>query len=308
MFHARHQSTGRLVDAEDLWDWDEADMRDFVCPDCESTVFPRSYRPENIPRPHFMARPKCPDWCESNGLASLIERARTERIEDVDGQFPGYMPQRLLVDLPERARPAVGGGGEGVVTAMPDGQNAGEPKARRRRPPVTSSFREICRAYIHYPNNRDQPLAIEGIPGSSYDTVFWRLSLSKKERKLIRYRDGHLFYAPIGWPKPIESDDRLVVALDVKEWVASADGKKSVPGRSYQIEVHWADWTTRQRHALLREIETARREAMDAKKEGKRLVSYLFFFGEQQGDDAATVHVTRRRLVCALGDELPAKK
>lgn len=300
MYHAIYTPTGDLVDAEDLWDWEGFDPNAFACPDCETRVFPRSYKPENEPRAHFAARPKCPDWCDSNGVAGLIERAQRVRLTDADGNFPGVMPGRLRVDLVEQEdevrngrRPAERAGGV-------HGQGVARHQGGGRRQATTASFRQVCRAFLDYPHDRDQPLAFDEVPGHSYATVFWRL----RHGPLRVYGRAHLFFAPLSWSRPVATEGSLTVALDAKEWLPSEDGSSRKPGRNYVAKVDWSEWPRRRRNALEREIETARREAIDAKNAGKARTSYLFFVGEQLGDDLTMFHVRHRKLLCALSGAL----
>lgn len=293
MFRATNIHTGLDVDAEDLWSMEPIDTDGFVCPDCGSKVYPTSYRPENLRRAHFAAKPKCPPWCPSNGEADLLKKARTESLTALDGSFPGYMPSTFrLPAAPAPAGPTEAGGG-----AAADGQGHRAPAPTpepgpRLRPRVTTSFRDICRAYLNFPNDRQRELHFLDLYGATYDEVIWRLRA--KQDRLIRYPIPHLFYGPIGWRAPETNDDCALIEMDVKVW---QDGK---PGQAYRVKLPWRDWTQRQRNALLKEVQTASEEARELKKSGSKDRSLLFFVGQQEPGDEATFVVTERKLICCL--------
>jgi len=292
MFRATNIHTGLDVDAEDLWSMEPVDPDGFVCPDCGSKVYPTSYRPENLRRAHFAAKPKCPAWCPSNGEADLLKQARTQSLTAEDGSFPGYMPAGFR--LP--SEPAVAAAPAGSGAAIEGGAGRRAPTAPepgvRQRSRVTTSFRDICRAYLHFPHDRHRELHFLDLYGATYDEVVWRLRA--KQDRLIRYPIPHLFYGPIGWRVPETTDEYALIETDVKLW---QEGK---PGQAYRVKVRWADWTQRQRNALLKELTTASEEAKELKKAGSTERSLLFFVGQQEKDDDATFVVTERRLICCL--------
>jgi hypothetical protein len=303
MFRATNIHTGLDVDAEDLWSMEPIDADGFVCPDCGSKVYPTSYRPENLRRAHFAAKPKCPPWCPSNGEADLLKQARTQSLTAEDGSFPGYMPAafRLPVEPAGAAAPAATG------VAAKDGPGRRAPttapeQGARQRSRITTSFRDICRAYLNFPHDRHRELRFLDLYGGTYDEVVWRLRT--KQDRLIRYPIPHLFYGPIGWRAPEETDDHALIETDVKVW---QDGK---PGQAYRVKVPWADWTPRQRNALLKELRTASDEAKELKKSGSKDRSLLFFVGQQEPGDDATFVVADRKLICCLTgpDVRPAAK
>ncbi|WNL47504.1 hypothetical protein RKE25_07685 [Dyella sp. BiH032] len=293
MFRATHIHTGLDVDAEDLWSMEPIDPDGFVCPDCGSKVYPTSYRPENLRRAHFAAKPKCPPWCPSNGETDLLKQARTHSLTAEDGSFPGYMPSGFRLPADPADAPASAGAG----TAAEGGPGRRAPAAApepgaRQRPRITTSFRDICRAYLNFPNDRHRALQFLDLYGSTYDEVVWRLRA--RQDRLIRYPIPHLFYGPIGWRAPEETDEYALIETDVKVW---QDGK---PGQAYRVKVRWGDWTPRQRNALLKEVRTASEEAKELKKSGSKDRSLLFFVGEQEKGDDATFVVRERKLICCL--------
>lgn len=292
MFRATNIHTGQDVDAEDLWSMEPIDADGFVCPDCGSKVYPTSYRPENLRRAHFAAKPKCPPWCPSNGEAELLAKARTQSLTAEDGSFPGYMPAGFRMPTEPVAAEAIGGD---AGTAEGQGRRAPAAAAEqspRQRARITTSFRDICRAYLNFPNDRQRELRFLDLYGATYDEVIWRLRT--KQDRLIRYPIAHLFFGPIGWRAPETSDEHALIETDVKVW---QDGK---PGQAYQVKVLWADWTQRQRNALLKEMQTASEEARELKKAGSKERSLLFFVGQQEKGDDATFVVTERKLICCL--------
>ena len=293
MFRATNIHTGLDVDAEDLWSMEPVDPDGFACPDCGSKVYPTSYRPENLRRAHFAAKPKCPPWCPSNGEADLLKQARTQSLTAADGSFPGYMPAGFRMPAEAAGAPLPAGAG----AAMDTGQGRRAPVAApepgaRQQPRITTSFRDICRAYLNFPNDRQRELRFLDLYGSTYDEVIWRLRA--RQDRLIRYPIPHLFYGPIGWRAPEVTDEYALIETDVKVW---QDGK---PGQAYQVKVRWADWTQRQRNALLKELRTASEEAKELKKSGSKDRSLLFFVGEQEKGDDAVFVVKERKLICCL--------
>ncbi|MBT2748290.1 MULTISPECIES: hypothetical protein [unclassified Lysobacter] len=295
MDRAWDKVAGKDVDAEDLWQIEKVDRDRYECIDCRIPVWPASYQPENKVRPYFRRSKDHEAWCDVEGELALIKRAKTERLVDERGSFPGKMPNRLDLRNDATRTDPEGDLVEAGHRIHVRREGAGGTTGRSRHTTAASSIRRICRAYLNFPNNRDQPLSIDGLVGVTYAQVVRML----ETQRIIRYDTQRLRYAELAWAKPASTEEFLEVPLSA--------GRRDKTGRvieAYRVRVRWAGWSKRARTSFETDIEVSRTESIEAKRNERLERSWLFFIGRQDADDQTLFHVEDQRLICSLSAEL----
>lgn len=290
---ARDKVTGTEVDAEELWQVEKVDKDRYECTDCGIPVWPASYQPENKVRPYFRRSKDHESWCNIEGEVALIRRAKTERLVDERGSFPGRMPNRLDLRNGATRTDPEGEPVGGRIHVRREGADG--TTGRSRYATAASTIRRICRAYLNYPNNRDQPLSIDGLVGVTYAQVVRMM----ETQRIIRYDTQRLRYAELAWAKPVSTEEFIEVPLSA--------GRRDQTGRvieGYRVRVHWAAWSKRMRTSFETDIEVSRNESIEAKKNERYERSWLFFIGKQDADDLSVFHVWDQRLICSLSAQL----
>lgn len=297
MDSALDKYTGAIVEAEDLWLVDYVDKSRYICRGCGATVTPASYMPHNKVRPYFThGRKSYEVTCDVDGEVQLIARARTSRVTDPHGYFPGSVPDRLV--LQDRRRVVAKAFDDKIALPANRGvevsQSRGASIEARNRRYTASTIRPICRTFVRYPFDRDLPLHISGLAGDTYDRVFRQL----KRDEITSYANEHIFYAPIRWSKAIETNDHLDIILDFGGW-----GNNSLV-TPYRVRVSWGNWSTHMKNYTKNEIEVARREAITSSKNGENKKGWLFFIGRQDDSDKGLFLVNDHHLICCLVVEM----
>lgn len=296
MDKARDKMTGEIVDAEQLWLATSVDKSRYSCPGCGTQVLPAAYGPDCKVKPYFSARatphqagcpfaspPEAPDPTKtahrtSPSAASTIIRQLS---------FPGRL--RLREPLASREpRPA-----------LPHGAPSTEPRSVKqnatRRPGAwtASTIRPLCQTFTSYPGARELPLSVPGINGATYGEIFWQL----KKNAVVKYRENHLFFAPINWARPDDTQAALEITLAAGDWA----GAHRV--RPYRVQVLWEEWTYAQRAAIRQEIANGRKSSIGAKERKERNKAWLFFLGCQDENDFSLFTVDDPSLVyCMVAD------
>jgi hypothetical protein len=292
MESARDKITGEIIDAEQLWIIRPVDKTRYICRGCDITVTPSSYEPHNKVRPYFSARKTQhqPD-CDVDGEAKLVEQAKKTRVSTPLEGFPGAFPDKLQL---RETRPVADNGNATsspqASTGKPAGSSGSVATGQKERRWTAQTIRPLCKTFINYPFDRHLPLTIPGLRGTTYEQIFWRL----KQNEITRYRESRLFYVPISWSKPVQTDDELEIKLGAGEW----QEKKLT--RPYRVRVQWKDWSAAKRNYTLKEIEVARQEAIDANKSGASEKGWLFFLGRQDDADDSLFLVDDHRLICCV--------
>jgi hypothetical protein len=296
---ARDRVTGALVSAEDLWFLGAVDHERYICPFCGARVIPASYRlGRNKVRPYFsISTGEHALECERQNEARLFLRALTERISSSDGVFPVPYPSQLLFaadgDPPQppstRIRRATSSSASGRAPSRERSRGASLGHA------TVSSLRPLCRFYLRFPYDRDLPLHVPSVEGKSYDTIFTAID----RRRLQRYPGPRIFYAPMRWASPFVTESFLDLPLDAGE---RAPNFRLLDGRHHRLRIEWQLWSDLQRQGLRAELEVARQEAIDAKKDPARRgeQGWVFFLGEQDAADARLFRLNDHRLVACL--------
>ncbi|MBD9574800.1 hypothetical protein IB260_05705 [Pseudomonas sp. PDM23] len=291
-------ATQRTVEADDLMLLKHVDTYGYVCHghECGIQVFPRSYRPENLQRPHF-SLPKGATHepnCDVKGEDELRSRGKKGSIAGELETSPGLSPASLrLVDTRVVVSPlatAVGGNSHSGSRSTTPGEARHKPAGRR----AANSIRPICRAFLEFPYDRHLPLHIDRINTTTYQTVFKRL----RGEGIKAFPQQRIFYEKLAWGVAQESEEGLLIPLDAGEW----ENKLLV--RPYRVLVRWADWSQTARTRLRNELELARRENMAADKAKAEKKTFLFFIGAQNPNELSQFVVSDQRLICSAHGEL----
>ncbi|CAM2837814.1 hypothetical protein [Legionella worsleiensis] len=292
MDSARDISTGKIIEAEQLWLLSPINANNYICRGCNAIVTPCSYHPQNKKRPYFSAKQGHKIDCDVDGEIELVKRARKERITTQDG-FPGNFPRKLVL---HDKRPVVAAicKGSSHISESQSIQFKLINTENNDHCRTVSTIRQICRVFINFPFDRDLPLTVPGISSNTYQYVFWSL----KRNQIILYPQLKIFYAPISWKALVVDSDHLDIQLNAGEW-----GEKGF-SCSYKVRINWKDWGTAKRNYVTKEIEIARLEAIEADKRGDKQKGWLFFIGKQDSIDPSIFHVEDHRLICCLVAEM----
>lgn len=294
MDSAKDRYSGQIVSGEELWLITPVDKEGYLCRGCNVPVNPVSFEKGLKIRPHFREYSKYPhkDWCKIEGEKELVRLGRKQRVTQEQG-FPGSFPYKLEVVSKK-------------ITAN-DNQEASEYKnkiiknthdlkqtstSQSTSKWIARTIRPICKTYHNFPHDRDLPLFISGLDGSTYGDVIRRLS----SQKIVEYKRNHLFYAPISWKKVKKDEFGIIVELSYGYWV---DKKLLNP---YKIKVNTNGWGQSKINYVLEELEVARHEAMQSKRKNKttKMKSWLFFIGEQSLTSLNTFIINDHRFICCL--------
>lgn len=298
MDNALDCATQEIVEADDLKLLEHVDTYGYVCHGhaCGVRVFPRSYRPENLQRPHF-SLPKgqahAPD-CDVKGEDDLRARGKKGSIAKELETSPGLSPASLrLIEtrvITDPIAAPVGAHAQGGSRSTAPGETRQRPAGRR----AANSIRPICRAFLAFPYDRHLPLQIDGIQTTTYQTVFKKL----RSEGIETFPQQRIFYAELSWKAAQESDDSLLIQLNAGE---RKDGQLV---RRYCVLVQWAAWTQTARTRLKNELEIARKENMTAAKAKADERTYLFVIGTQNPEDLSQFVVSDQRLICTVHNHL----
>jgi hypothetical protein len=297
MDSALDKITRNIIDAESLYVNRPVDKDRYLCRGCEIPVTPASYEPHNQVRAYFTANKQAHrPGCDVDGEMKLLTRARKERVTSPITGFPASYPSELvLLDTREQVE-------NGDLPLSKAGSRSGTPVAsvgqdnapRHRKSWTARTIRPLARTFVKFPFDRDLALKVPGIDGGKYYQVFRRV----KSDEIVPYMKRQIFYAPISWSKPLETETALEIALGAGEW----EGKKLV--RPYRLQVQWRDWSSFCKSAVTREIEIARLEAIEAGKANRNVKGWIFFLGHQSADDLTQFFVEQYELICCLAAEM----
>lgn len=292
MDNARDRVTQEIVEAEDLKLLASVNSDGYLCSGCNTQVFPRSYRPENLYRAHFFILDPHGQGCGVEGEKKVIARGKRGSVQHELETSPGLSPARLqLIDARTIVDPALPRTEQRTQSVSQ--QDATGNTARREGRRAANSIRPICRAFLRFPYDRHLSLEVPGVAPTTYQTAFKKL----RSKGFERFAQARVFYGELAWSQAIESPEHLTISLNAGEWV---EGELS----HYQVLVHWREWSAVACARLRNELEVARKEGMDAKKAKQTSRSYLFFVGDQDDKNPALFHVLDHRLVCTLHGDL----
>lgn len=301
MDSARDKETRDVIDAETLWDIHLVDKNRYECHGCGIQVWPASYEKGfNKRRPYFSLRHnKHIEPCGVDGIEKVIAIAKDQRV-GTDYGFPVPFPNKLVL---ETERPVVvpdsGNASAGTVTGS--GTSSSSKQGQSYHGHTVKTIRPICRIFMEFPNDRESlPLSIPGCPGSTYETVFYRLAFNGIRRLTESTR---LFWAPLRWNAPEIDDEYSEWQLGAGTW----NKETNKPTNFYRVRIQWADWTERQRETLRHEVEVAREEVKGKKDQGAK--AWIFFVGTQDAEDQALIVANHYPLVaCRVGELIYPKR
>ncbi|RPD83950.1 hypothetical protein EGK75_11870 [Neisseria weixii] len=291
MESAIDKHTGKIIDAEQLWELDFVDSYGYLCRGCHIQVTPCSFRAENKKRPYFSAKLGHKPDCDVEGDAEIVKKAKKQRIS-TDRGFPASFPNRLLLKDTREVTSSTEAPAAISAYRTRAGRTEGTDTVKRTRTWAAQTIRSICRVFLNYPYDRDLPLSIPDINGKTYQEIFWRLS----NKGIVQYKEPHIFYAPISWHKLNQTEAYLEIQTGCGRW----ENSKLI--ESYQIRVNWKDWRAKKRSVVLQEIEAARLECIQAR--GSKRKGWLFFIGIQDKGNPGVFYVTDHRLICCIVDEM----
>lgn len=292
MESARDKHTGEIVEAENLWMLDDVDTDGYECWGCGITMQPAAWEKDKKVRAYFKKKrhtKHLPD-CDADAENAVVRQGQKKSVRHILDSAPGLSPSGLkLIDK----RPTIdldltGGASKPSSTRLASSSSSeGNAPTRESRRQV-NSIRQICRAFIRFPHDRDMSLSVPGVAGHNYMTIF------KKIKPPIQpYPDAKIFYAQLLWQRLSYDDEMLIIPLS-GEW----EGGK--PSRIYQIHIEWAHWSKAKRTVLRKELEAAQAEAKEAKDKGQQDKAWVFFMGEQVVDNQEIFYVTDYRLICSI--------
>lgn len=290
MDSARDTTTNQIIEAEFLWELEVVDKERYACIGCGTQVWPASYkRGVNKKRPYFTLGSNGAhiEPCDIDGEEEVVKRAKVERIGTVEG-FPLPYPNKLvLTDERQVVRPS-----NTLLTNVahkPQSRGDSSRGHRANHGHTVKTLRPIAKAFIKYPHDRETlPLQIPNCEGVTFSSVFWRLN------KLMKFRSPtHLFYAPLHWKAPSNSETHAEWQLNAGDW----DAVNNRRGTCFKVKVDWSNWSPTQRNTLLHEIEVAREVA---KESGGAINAWLFFVATQDAYDQTLLSVNRYQLICCI--------
>lgn len=292
MDSAREKSSGKIVEAESLWDLELVNTQAYECHGCGIQVFPASYgKGENRTRPYFSHRAQVhAQDCDIDGRIAVDVRARAliERVGRSEG-FPVPFPDRVVLD--ERATQPPSGDGIGTADDGWPRTRANEGAGPRGYHGHTvNTIRPLCRTYIDFPHDRAHlQVSVPGCSATTYASLFARLP---RGEVLLFPAATNLYCAPLLWSEPIVCESYVEWRVDAGEWDQESNRRSE---RSYRVRVHWAQWTTRQRSTVLHDVEVCRAEVIGSKRR-----AWLFCVGVQSALDPTLLVVHDHRLICGL--------
>lgn len=292
MESARDKRTGEIIEAETLWMLEHVDKDGYECWGCGIDMYPSSWKKENKKRPSFNKMPGKEHLihCDADAEREVISQGQTQSVRQQLDSSPGLSPSGLvLIEKRPATAPNLGNGINGPTSVhsptVAAGHGNGPQRTSRRK---AQSIRPICRAFIHFPHDRNISLEIPGIEADNYLTVFKRLG-----SPIQKYPDTKIFYSELLWLPITQSEERLIIPL-AGEW------EERRPSKSYQLHVEWKSWSQAKKTMLLNELEAAKEEGKQARRVGRKDKAWVFFIGEQNADHLETFYVSDFRLICSI--------
>lgn len=296
MESARNKHTGEKVEAEDLWLLDDIDTSGYVCWGCGIEMYPSAWQKGSKKRPSFNKMPgKEHINCDAEAESTVVKQGQKKSVRHLLDSAPGLMPAGLkLIERRPIVDPSTVGSENNpssTRSASPASVEGNAPMRQSRRP--VNAIRQICRAFIRFPHDRDMSLNIPGIDTDTYMTVFKKL-----KDPIQLYPELRIFYSQLLWQKFEQDDSRIIIPLS-GEWTKDKSGKPK-PSRSYKLHVEWGNWSKPKRTMLLNELETVQEEAKEAANNKAKERAQVFFIGEQDADNPEIFYCTDYRLICSI--------
>ncbi|MEA1063470.1 hypothetical protein [Erwinia sp. HR93] len=268
------------VYSDELWALEEIDTSGYVCWGCGIPVYPAAYAKRNAQRPHFrLYRNTAHRYgCHANTEMGIIEHGRRSSVREHLEKSSDLSPAGL------------------ALTPANTGKDRGEARLRNGSAAITTSreyaatLRPICRAFIHFPHDRDMSLRVPNAVGNTYATIFKKLPA-----ELPRiFPENKIFYSKLSNSRLIPEADSLLLHLAPYAW----EGRK--PTGEYLLNLGWSRWNARQKYGIEHGLEAARLGAIEAKKARKKDEAWVFFLGQQDRARPELFHVSDPRLVYVM--------
>lgn len=226
MESARDKRTGEIVEAEDLWLLDSVDTEGYVCWGCGITMYPAAWEKDKKVRAYFKKKRHIQHHhdCDADAESIVIRKGQKESVRNILDSAPGLMPSGLkLIEQRPVVEPDIAGGENKSSSTRSASSGTGEghsPERQSRR--QVNTIRNICRAFLRFPYDREMSLNVPGIKGLTYSEVFKKL-----QSKIQFYPEPKIFYAELLWNKFVEDDDKLIIPLS-GEWAEDESGKRKL--------------------------------------------------------------------------------
>ncbi|MDK9362923.1 hypothetical protein [Lelliottia wanjuensis] len=297
MESARDKRTREIVEAEDLWLLDSVDTEGYVCWGCGITMHPAAWEKDKKVRAYFKKKRNIQHHhdCDADAETTVIRQGQKESVRNILDSAPGLMPSGLkLIEQRPVVEPDIAGGENNSSSTRSVSSASGEgnsPERQSRR--QVNAIRNICRAFIRFPHDRDMSLNIPGIDAHTYKAVFRKL-----RAPIQRYQHRRVNHSTLVWKKFEQDEGRLIISLS-GEWEKDEFGDCKA-SRPYKLHIEWGDWSQAKRTLVRKELEAAKEEAKEAWKKKRDERAQIFFIGEQNADNPEIFHVTDYRLICAI--------
>lgn len=253
----------------------------YQCPECEISLSPASYRPQNIRAPYFTPASKTNyhyDDCLFNDKKSNLKKYQTTNYSSTS-DIPFKFPNGLNLQ-----EPGIG---------IPRGKQAELHTTRETQVNYkASSLFAICRTYLLFPKcRRIMPLSIHNISGNTYQTCFSRVKfdISAQSDKILF---GLSFWNSLNF-------DQSIINISLLAWDQSTSSSKKV-----SLQINCAQWTERTKNSFIKEFKLANQAAKDAYKNKLKYRTYIFFIGEQDANDFNLFHIFNRKLISIISTDM----
>lgn len=292
MDHALIADTDTVVSANDLPTLHDVVGTSFVCPGCHCRLIAKSYAPGKKQIPHFAKATDAIHMnCEVDGAEKLVGESASGSARTQVTTKPSSYPGKLRLDNEPRDVTD----SSGTTTTEPESHSTRTPRSQRRptdgsRIRTAKTIRPICEVFVEYPLlHRELSIEIPGIDDAKkYHFAFRKI---KSASMLIEHR--RILRAPVRRnADPTETTESFNFELFVGDWI------DSTLVRPCRVHVDWNGWSQGERRALADEFERVREKAREAAHTGRDM--FVFFMGDQDGDDLAQFRVNDYRLICFL--------
>lgn len=297
MDEARCNELGRVVTSEELYIIEDVKSQNFSCDLCSVELLPCSFLKDiNLRKPYFKTRKGVNHQkdCDAEGDSKVRSKGASTRLTSSEG-FPLAYPNRFKSRKDDAVKPPIPNVAKDVEIRRASKRNKDKIKDdfnRRKSNYQTTSFRSVVNQYFDFPHDRDRELFFEGLEGSSYNTVFKKITSTRgKQDFLIQGDKKKVYYCAMPWKICQENDQILKIELSSGKWVEQ-DGKR-VNERPYYLEIDFTSWPKQSKTKFLNEY-----QKIAVLVRGTDRKAVIAFVGEQDTtDDFFRFYVVDRSLI-----------
>lgn len=298
MDSARDKKTKQIVYIDQLQHSDKIDTKNYMCWGCGIDVYPSSWRKENKKRPSFNRMPgtEHKPGCDADAENKYIAQGQKKSIRNILDAVPELMPnglklidERPIVSSEIRAQGIRSSSTRSTSSTINDKDDEQKKSSRRQ----VNTIRQICRAFISYPYDRNMSLDISGINADTYMTVFKKL-----KTPIQYYQENHVFYSQLLWNK-INFDQKQIIIPLSGEWKKNENGVRK-PSRFYKLYVEWDKWSKAKKTIFRKELENAQKDSQEALNAGNKERAQVFFIGKQDIKNPEIFYASDFRLICVI--------